>query len=273
MNERAHEQFAEYLPDYLIGALEPTLSDEVGQHLALCTECQRSVELLLESLALLGPQEVAPAHVKGQLFARLGSRSPNGVMTLPAPPQTQRVTPTPAPTPVSEPLPHPVAPPPAPISLASRRRWPWRLALVATLAILLGASGIWNVVQQRQLARQDTIARLIENPQAAHALTDTDLDTGATGTIYADPAGNAALVLVSRLPALPPDQQYQLWLFTESGDRVSGGLFTVGADGTGQALIAAPRTFTEYWAVAISAEPTGGSPAPTSALTLGGWIR
>jgi len=268
VNERAHEQVREVLPDYVLGALSLDLADEVGQHIAFCLSCQQLFETMVGSLVLLGPLEIPAAAVKERLFARIGDHRSNGVATLSPP----AAPPPPAST---APLPEPerALPPRAPVALHPKRPPAWQLALVATLVALLCASGIWNFIQQRQLASQGEIARLLADPQAAHALTDTDLQTGAAGTIYAAPTGNVALVVVSRLPALNPDQRYQLWLFTESGTRESGGLFTVSEEGIGQVVVRAPQAFANYWAVAISAEPAAGSAEPTSALTLGGWIR
>ncbi|MGH2557820.1 MAG: anti-sigma factor [Thermomicrobiales bacterium] len=86
-------------------------------------------------------------------------------------------------------------------------------------------------------------------------------------------AGSAAFLLAHGLPALPSDQRYQIWLFTESGEQISAGSIAGGADGFVQGLIRAPESFAAYWAIGLSAEPYAGNAAPTAPLALGGWLR
>ncbi len=82
VNERAHEQVREVLPDYVLGALSLDLADEVGQHIAFCLSCQQLFETMVGSLVLLGPLEIPAAAVKERLFARIGDHRSNGVATL-----------------------------------------------------------------------------------------------------------------------------------------------------------------------------------------------
>lgn len=265
MNESIHEETQELLPDYVLGALDDEALSRVAWHLDGCPICRPAWEELLETVSLLAPVAHPRPAARQALLVRVAARevappaageSP-AAATWPAPPERATTT------------------------TAERRRdrpqrrqiGPARLALAAVLVATILSLAAWNVVLQRQLGERDTIAALLSNPAAAHPLTDSELSTGAAGFLYADPQGNVALMMAYRLPALPPDQQYQIWLFTEDGERESGGLFAVDAEGNGQVLIRAPAPFAKYWAVGVSAEPAEGSPAPTSPLAIGGWIQ
>lgn len=75
----------------------------------------------------------------------------------------------------------------------------------------------------------------------------------------------------SRLPDLPPDRTYQVWVLTDDAP-VSAGLLRPDADGRGAAVFDTPRGVTEPRGVAVSVEPEGGVPAPTGAIVLAGML-
>jgi anti-sigma-K factor RskA len=79
-----------------------------------------------------------------------------------------------------------------------------------------------------------------------------------------------AQLSVAGLPALPPDQQYQLWFIQPDQMRVSGGVFRVTAAGTAVVDILLPADYRTYQRVGITVEPAGGSPTPTGPNVLMG---
>lgn len=267
----SHEAIARMLPDYVLGALPEDELGRVAAHLDGCARCRAELEGLLELTSLFADVGPPRPEVRRALTARLApSRAwPTPAVTSPAPDTSSSVL-------------------PAPISLASERRprtssgprWRGRApaaALAVAAALVLALAG-WIVLLQRELNQRelnepDRIAALVTEPGNAHPLTDTALDTGATGVIYTDEDSRTALLLASGLPPLPAGKGYQVWFFTEAGEQVAAGFFPIDASGTGQALVRAPRPLGEFWAVGLSAEPVEGSPAPTGPLALGGWIR
>jgi anti-sigma-K factor RskA len=65
------------------------------------------------------------------------------------------------------------------------------------------------------------------------------------------------------LPALPQGRTYQLWVIVASKP-VSVGLIAADATGRVQAVLTTPDIASMPSAVAISVEPTGGSPQPST---------
>ena len=151
-----------------------------------------------------------------------------------------------------------------------QRRAPAMLATAAVLLIV--ALGFWNLRLQQMVDDDATIPRLIAN-SSIHPLTDGQLAPSARGVVFVNEAENRALLRVDGLPRLEDERRYQVWLFDEGGERTSAGLFAADSGGQVEVVIDPPRPITSYAAVAISAEPTTGSAAPTSALVLGGWLR
>jgi anti-sigma-K factor RskA len=243
---------AELLPDYATGALPEDETRLVEDHLADCKLCRRELSDLLEVTSFIVDAGQPRPHVREAVMARLA----------PAP--------GPLPASVSSPTPTPIR--------AGRTSNPQQLqsvawAIAALFLVTSLALGGWNYLLQQELEDRDLIAGLITGEDTAHALTDSDLETGATGVMYVDPESDQALLVTSGLEPLPSDRGYQIWLFTEDGQQVNAGFFPVDESGLGQALISAPGPLRDYHAVALSAEPSAGSTAPTAPLSLGGWIQ
>ena len=99
-------------------------------------------------------------------------------------------------------------------------------------------------------------------------LAGSEVAPEASGIIYNSADGRNGTVIVDRLPQLGPDQQYQLWLI-QHGQRTSGAVFSVDADGYRGLQIASPIPLQDYSAFGITIEPAGGSPSPTGQRVLG----
>jgi hypothetical protein len=152
----------------------------------------------------------------------------------------------------------PPAAPPAPIPFPAARRWaqPYAVAAVLLLALSLGLLG-WNLNVQGDLR-----ATRSERDQAQAALAETQFQLastggqGASGIITYLPGQQQAVIVVNGLPALGPNQVYQLWLITGNNAQPS----TVFLSST-TAVQANP---TQFQVAAITIEPGPlGSTAPT----------
>ena len=248
----SHEDVCRLLPDYATGALEESQMRAVAHHLSDCERCPRELSDLLETTSFIVDAGAPRPEVRRALIVRVESRLMQALAfegrSAPAPFRRVRS--------------------------ADRHRLlavAWATAALFLVAAL--ALGGWSYFLLQEREQQDRIAGLITGENTAHALTDSALDTDATGVIYVNPESNQALLVASGLPPLTSDRRYQIWFFTADGQHVSAGFFPVDASGVGQGLITAPEPLRAYHAVALSAEPGGGSNAPTAPLSLGGWIQ
>lgn len=252
-NEGQHIEIAELLPDYVFGALSDVDLDRVQAHLETCASCQAEFEMLLVVATEVAPVSPPSLATRQTLLARI------------------------APLPRPELAPQPPYLPlrmDGPDRSGPTHRVPGRLAWLGLAAaiVLIGLGGLafW---QQRELDEQEALIALYAEPGNAHPLTDSEVESEASAIFYVDRERDQALLAADDLPALATGQRYQVWLFTQDGQRVSAGTFAPGADGSAVVTVEAPGTFDTYWAAAISAEPEAGSPTPTSPLLLGGWIQ
>jgi anti-sigma-K factor RskA len=91
------------------------------------------------------------------------------------------------------------------------------------------------------------------------------------GKIIWDPEKRSAILQVSRLPAVPHDRDYQLWVI-KGKTPISAGVFSV-SDTTSNFFridglaVTDPR---EISAFAVTLEPKGGLPAPSGEMYLSG---
>jgi anti-sigma-K factor RskA len=273
-----HPELADLLPEYALGLLPADETALLERHLSHCPVCRQELAELTETVGLL-PYATPPAWPRPQVKEALLARLP------PASPLVEADQPEAA-EPARPLLAHPARAATG-LSTTGRRRLA-ALAAVAALVALLG----WNVALQRQLgdarrqnaalmaeaaqaAEERQIAHLFSSPSYAHALTESELTPRPVGYIYTDPESAIGLMLAYRMPPLPPDQRYQLWLILPDGARESGGLFTVDPTGNGQMVVRAPRPLGSYLAVGITAEPHDGSPTggPTGPRVVGGPLQ
>lgn len=150
----------------------------------------------------------------------------------------------------------------------------WRGLALALLVALLG----WNAVLQRDLNRlqstheqqQAALVALLRDPDLERrVLPAGDVAPGASGTLVMARDQQTAALTVEGMPALPADRVYQLWL-VENDRRISGGTFTVDADGRAVLLLDPPLPISAYERAGVTVEPRGGSPGPTSPRVIGG---
>ena len=256
-------EIAELTPAYVLGQLDDGQAAEIERHLELCQPCRQSVEAdraVAAALALAVPQRTPPPRLRAALMASL----------------------------------HDDAPAPA-------RRWP-RWLSPSPLAAALGAATAaclallvtvgWVIGLEARLQTAPAAASAVVAPSAAvaspeyagtgagptdwtvaraqmHRLVGSEAAPEARGWIYVDPAVDQALLVAYRLPPLEPDRAYQLWLI-QNGQRFSGGLFQVDAEGYGWLKVRAPKPLGSFDRVGITAEPVTGSAGPTGTRVLAG---
>jgi anti-sigma-K factor RskA len=169
----------------------------------------------------------------------------------------------------------------------ARGAFPWRaLAAAAALGLVLIGVDDARLRRQREELRSQSAAlsdklrttetALAERILRARVLESDDVQMmllggqgpqpGAQGRVFWSERARRGIIVASNLAPLPPDRQYELWVFHD-GKPVNAGVFDV--DPNGKALFEStefPKTRAEMFAVTV--EPRGGVPAPTGPIVL-----
>jgi anti-sigma-K factor RskA len=244
-----HEQFANDLSLYALGALQGEERLAVEKHLQDCPDCRRELVQLQGDLALLalsasGPKP--PLRSRKRLMAAIAKE-----------------------------------PRRTPVRLVKRKTWwtalDWAAAAATVVIVLLLMRQ--NTDLRRRLAdlQADSAGQqrqLIQAKELISTLTSADAEhfTLVAGKIPPQPQGKAIYVrnsgtlvfLASNMPKLPPQKTYELWLIPTSGAPIPAGLFRPDTHGSA-ALINPPLpTGVEAKTFAITVEPGAGSATPTS---------
>lgn len=154
---------------------------------------------------------------------------------------------------------HPAPQAPAPVPL--RRRTPQIYALAAVLLLALGLGQLaWNLTLQRSL--QQTRAELNQTQSELATtrwqLVATQAGQQITGEMVYLRDRQQAVLVVNGLPALQPNQVYEVWLINEGSAPVPQTVFLT-------STTAIQANLDQYQKIAITIEPgPHGSAAPTS---------
>ncbi len=217
---------------YALGALEDDERAAFEQHLATCAECAAEVRGFEETAARLGDAvAVTPPPALRDAVLAAAARTPQERPTVTA--------------------------------LRGRRR-PLRqaLAAAAVAAVAVGALG-YGLDQHRDAeqarAQQDQVSSVLAASDAV--LASTAVQGGGTVKVVVSPAQDRAVMVLSGLPELGDDRDYQMW--TQQGDAmVSAGV--VPRDEQGAVGTHVMDGLDGVSAVALTVEPAGGSDGPSS---------
>jgi hypothetical protein len=123
---------------------------------------------------------------------------------------------------------------------------------------------------RQEMARRDLRVRVLESDDVKVLfLGGKDPQPSARAKVFWSEKAKTGMLLAGNLAPLPPDKQYELWVFAE-GKPVAAGVFDV--DASGRALfestslpgVAAAQNF------AVTIEPRGGVSQPTGPIVLVG---
>jgi anti-sigma-K factor RskA len=245
-----HEQIADDLALFALGALSGEERLVIEKHLEECSACRRELEQLRGDAALLalsasGPKP--PTRSRERLRAAI-AKEPRRV------PQIR--------------------------SQERGRSWSalaWMAAAAAVVVVVLLLNQNSNL--RRRIGELETNSKqqdqqLLEAKQLLTTLTSPDAEhfTLVAGKLPPQPQGKAIYVrssgilvfLASNMPAVPPQKAYELWLIPTSGAPIPAGLFKPDAHGTATVIRPPLPTGVEAKTFAITIEPETGSSAPTS---------
>ncbi len=140
-------------------------------------------------------------------------------------------------------------------ALTPRPRRAWIRALAAVAAVSVAAAGFLGVALVRERARNDDVSAVLATARSTVRLAPQGAFRGA-GTLYVSDGG--AVAILEDLPSAGSDRAYQLWAIRDSKPSSMGVI-----DGRGSVVRMFDWSGTaESFAVTI--EPAGGSPVPTS---------
>lgn len=255
-----HDDVRALAVEYALGILDAGERATMEQHLAGCAACRAHVaeeRRVLDALGRSVPQVAPPASLRDRVLAAAVTPAKGAI----------------------------AAPRPVP------RARPMRDWLIAASVMLMIAAGAWQILSMRERAEQARAmeetaraeqARAIEEAARAEqaramaVVAAADLvrfDLSGAGT----PAHARALwshrhgmvFSAEGLAALPEGRTYQLWVISR-GAPISAGVFGVSADGRARVVMPTPDSLTSVEAVAVTVEPAGGMPAPSTTPILAG---
>jgi anti-sigma-K factor RskA len=290
-----HEAARESLEALALDTLDASERDAVLAHVAGCDECRRelaSLERTTAQLALAASSAPMPSARRDRVRARLVARAAadraggaTGVAgdVLPGVVPPLRVEPS-----VPE-----RAPDAVPIGASGRARprlsgTAW-LAMAASILAVIGFGGYLRASADRdllrdalrtasaergsQLATNDSLRaaigdrdRMIANLTGpdVHVMTLASTNQAPMGRMFWDQQHDAWTLVAHNVPMPKPGRTYQLWLVTPTA-KISAGTFMPTQSGEVMMRATYALSADSLAAVAVTDEPGGGSPQPTSA--------
>lgn len=218
---------------YAADALPPEEREQVEQHLAVCAACAQEVAELRAALTRLADAaaERPPPSLGKRILAEVAR-------TRQQPPVIGHRE-----------------------SRTRGRGW-WRTPLqlgAAALLVVAVVLGVVLVQQRHQLDEQRQLVAEIGTVvnDSHHVVATANLTSGGRGTALV--SGGLAVFFASRLPSVPADRIYELWVVGPGFTRSAG---LLGPGGSTQVLVQDLRPGD---ALGVTVESAGGSPQPTTA--------
>ena len=230
-----HARLSELVPLYAVGALEGEELGALEEHLDACPLCRAELRDLSEALpgAFAEPVEPPPG-VLANILAET-ARAPTGGQTQGAPSITQ---------------------------LRHRQRAMGLAAALVALVLGVGSLAFW-------LGRSSASRMLSASSGKAVSIR---LTGGAGSYLRLDLVGSSAVVASTDLPRLATGRTYQVWgLLAGNGKGTPVSLGLAGPEPLGARLTL--PDLGAYTAIAVTAEPSGGTTNPTSAPLVIGAVK
>lgn len=222
--EQSHEDVKALVGAYVLGAVPREGVPSIRAHILSCDECMAEAEELSEAARSLSLTVESVAPPPGFTQTVLDQVA-----------QERSGTPTPSRT----------------------RKWRRPLmalsfAAVSVFAVVMGAIALDT--RERAESSRRAVTAILEASQGIELRGEA----GVSAKLV--PGESGAVFVATGLEELPGDRTYQLWLI-KGGAPVSAGTFDVSK---GVALLRTSRSPTGFDGAAVTVEPRGGSPQPTT---------
>ena len=273
--ELSHDEAFVELDAAAIEALDPSELEAVLAHAALCAVCRDELQFLRDiaaQLAFAAPVADSHSALEDRVRSRLVARV-TAVRSAPAAEGAARAA--------SARI----------ISTLAWRRAEW-MAVAASILMVVSIGLLASVLRDRENLK-DALKVEIAQGQQARSRSDSlriavmsrdSLISGLTGKdvammtltssganapfahMFWDRSHNTWTLVAHNMPALKPGRTYQLWLVTSTA-KISAGTFN---SSNGDAMIRATYALSaaDLKALAVTEEPMGGMPQPTSAPVI-----
>jgi anti-sigma-K factor RskA len=248
MSDGMTDSMRDLAPGYALGALTPEETRSFEAALATSPELQREVAELRELNALLAQRDrlAPPPELKQRLREQIGGAK-RGELPLAA--------------------------------VGARSRIPGLLLGLGLAASLFLALGLYLRLRSLQQTLSGSEQRLAEREATLNALLEPTVQlTTLTATGQAPPivqvfwnrAANTLILHTFRLKPAPDGRTYQLWLLPKQGKPIPSTLFNT--EPTGHQLVQGITVPADQQIAgfALTVEPAGGSPQPTTTPILAG---
>ncbi len=233
-----HDEMNELYELYVLGALEADQVAEVDEHLgtrcAYCLEHIQEAITVVSAMSGLAEDQKPPVRLRKRILASVEPETRN-------------------------------------------RGWLFAVAGLSAACAALAFATIWsaNAVREYRAEISGLQAERNQLREAVEILSKLETRTVQFGLTNGQPHGrvfanrNGGLIFVgAQLPRLAKDRTFQLWLIPASGAPESAGVFQSNAAGDFVNVRTTPIDTSRIHAVAVSVEPRGGSPAPTTTPIL-----
>ena len=117
--------------------------------------------------------------------------------------------------------------------------------------------------QSQELVRLNNAIAILSAPEARQVVFGEGAPRPPRGRVFVDPT-RGVLLLASNLPPAPTGKIYEMWIIPKGGKPSPAGLFQSANDATAMHLQPGPVDLATTAVVAVTLEPAGGVPQPTS---------
>ena len=135
---------------------------------------------------------------------------------------------------------------------------PW--ALTAALSLALVSIGITGRRQSGDTAKLQQALSILNDP-ATRDVAFGETEKPSKGRVFVSPSKGVVFIGAS-LPTIDSSKTFELWVIPAKGNPIPAGLFQSQPDAT--AVYVHPGPVENAAAIAVTVEPGGGSPQPTT---------
>ena len=220
---------------YALGVLEePELSElheHLGRNCEVCAPAVRRAAVRVSMFADLAPVAEPPLNLRGRVLASVG--------------------------------------------IVPKFRWNWMQTWATVVAaVVLGLLWAGHLRRERirdiafhdameQVKQSEEVLALLSAPDTIVRVSQEGAAQPPQGKVFLNPK-RGVLLLASNLPPAPEGKIYEMWVIPAGGKPVPAGLFQSESNGTAVHLQQGPVDVASTGAVAVTLEPAGGAPQPTS---------